>query len=58
MRMNMVGTHWLWVTLYVSMARSASTGSNFSMITTVPPRRWTGVTNARGAAWYMGAGDR
>jgi hypothetical protein len=37
--MNMVGTHWLWVTPYFSMAASADSGSNFSITTTVAPKR-------------------
>ncbi len=36
-RMNMVGTHWLWVTRYFSMAARAASGSNRSIMTTVPP---------------------
>ena len=39
MRTNIVGTHWLCVTLYCSMNRSASIGSNASMQITVPPSR-------------------
>ena len=38
MRTKCVGTHWLSVILYVSIRRSASSGSNFSIITTVPPK--------------------
>ena len=58
MRMNMVGTNWLWLTLYCSMAARQPAASNRSMITNVPPIRCTPVENASGAAWYIGAGDR
>ncbi len=58
MRTNIVGTHWLWVAEYFSIACSALAGSNFSMMTNVPPIRWTGMEKAKGAAWYIGAGER
>ena len=56
--MNMVGTHWLCVTRYRSIARSASSGSNRSITTTVEPNRWKVRQYRSGAAWYSGAGDR
>src|SRR5690606_21104475 len=56
--MNMVGTHWLWVTPYFSIAASAASGSNFSITTTVAPKRCMVRQYRNGAAWYSGAGDR
>ena len=56
--MNMVGTHWLWVTRYFSMAASAASGSKRSIITTVPPSDCTAMQKPMGAEWYIGAGDR
>jgi hypothetical protein len=38
MRVNIVGTHWLWVTRYASIERSASRASKVSITTTVAPR--------------------
>ncbi len=58
MRMNMVGTHWLWVTLYFSMAARASSGSKRSIMITVPPTEFVTPQYRSGAAWYSGAGDR
>ena len=55
----MVGTHWLCVTRYRSMSRSASSASKRSITTTVAPDRWQADARRRsGAAWYSGAGDR
>jgi hypothetical protein len=48
--MNIVGTHWLWVTRCRSIALSASSGSNRDIITTVPPSWWTACRNAKGPA--------
>ena len=56
--MNIVGTHWLWVTRYCSTNRSASPASKRSMTTAVPPSAWVVVVKASGAEWYSGAGDR
>ena len=47
----MVGTHWLWVTPYRSMAASEASASKCSMTTAVPPRRCTAMQNCSGAAW-------
>ena len=58
MRVNMVGTHWLWVTWKFSMAFRALTSSKRGIITTVPPRAWAAVQKEMGAEWYRGAGDR
>ena len=58
MRTNIVGTHCAWVTLYLSMAASAPSGSKCSRITHVAPRRVTAMQNCSGAEWYSGAGDR
>ena len=56
--MNMVGTHWLWVTACFSMACNASTGSKRSINTTVPPSDCMEEQNPIGAEWYIGAGER
>ena len=40
------------------MSSSAVSGSNFSIITTVPPNCWTPRQKRSGAAWYTGAGLR
>ncbi len=56
--MNMVGTHWLWVTPYRSMSSSAWAASKCSITTTVAPTRWKAMQKRSGAAWYSGAGDR
>jgi hypothetical protein len=58
MRMNMVGTHWLWVTRCRSMSSSAWAASKCSITTTVDPTRWKAMQKRSGAAWYSGAGDR
>ena len=47
----MVGTHWLWVTAYCSISASACSGSNFDMITSVPPVACTMPPKRNGAAW-------
>ena len=49
--MNMVGTHWLWVTRWRSMSARASAGSKCSMTTTVAPTRWNAMQKRSGAAW-------
>jgi hypothetical protein len=49
-RTKWVGTHWLSVTLSVWISSSAFSGSNFSMTTTVPPRRCTVIDQRNGAA--------
>ena len=46
----MVGTHWLCVTRYRSMSRSACSASNRSIATTVAPVRWQDMLQASGAA--------
>ncbi len=46
----MVGTHWLWVTRYVSIIASACSASKRSIITTVPPWASTFRENPSGAA--------
>ena len=51
MRVNMVGTHWLWVTRWSSMACSACTGSKRRSITTVPPSACTAWQKPMGAEW-------
>jgi hypothetical protein len=51
MRTNMVGTHWLWVTRSRSSSPRASSGSNRSMTTTVPPTLWTPMATRNGAEW-------
>ncbi len=50
MRTNIVGTHWLAVTPYLSIAASAASGSKRSITTTVPPICWAAIENRRGAA--------
>ena len=50
MRENIVGTHWLWVTLYSSIACRACAGSKRGMYTTVPPSDCAVALNPRGAA--------
>ena len=55
---NIVGTHWLWVTLNFSIASRAASGSNFSKMMLVAPRAKNPVLNPIGAEWYKGAGDR
>ena len=57
-RTNIVGTHWLWVTRYRSMAANAAPGSKRSMTTVVAPIRPICTRNVRGAEWYSGAVDR
>ena len=49
-RWNIVGTHWLCVTRYCSMNRSAGCAPNFSMITTVAPRQPAPCVHFIGAA--------
>ena len=49
-RTKWVGTHWALVILYFSISRSASSGSNFSIITTVPPMDCSPMVQPRGAA--------
>ena len=49
-RTKWVGTNWPTSTLYFSMRPRASSGSNFSITTTVPPRRWTLMHQRSGAA--------
>ncbi len=51
MRMNIVGTTWVIVTPKRSTAARYSSGSNLSMTTTVPPRRWVARQKRSGAAW-------
>lgn len=50
-RVNMVGTHWLWVTRWRSMAANAAVSSKRGIITTVPPWDWMPVQNDSGAEW-------
>ena len=54
-RTNIVGTHWLCVTRYVSIAASDASASKRVVITSVPPRECTMPPNRSGAAWYVGA---
>lgn len=49
-RTKWVGTHWLQVTWYFSIAASAPSVSNFLSITTVPPILWTVIEKRSGAA--------
>ena len=58
MRTNIVGTHWLCVTRYFSIAASASSASKRSITIAVPPMRFTKMQNCSGAEWYSGAGER
>jgi len=51
MRVNMVGTHWLWVTPKSWIARSACLSSKRGIRITVPPRAWVPVQNPMGAEW-------
>ena len=57
-RLNIVGTTWLWVMRWRSTSARYCSGSKRSMITDVPPRRIVADTEACGAEWYRGAGDR
>ena len=58
MRLNIVGTSWLCVTLYFAIRLRYCSGSKCSMMTTVPPMPSVRLTAACGAEWYSGAGDR
>lgn len=49
-RMNMVGTHWLWVMRCSSMSASARSASKRSITTTVPPDWCMAIENRSGAA--------
>src|SRR3954471_885620 len=57
-RTNIVGTHWLWVTWYRSIAAMAASASKRSMMIAVAPIRFMATQNCSGAEWYSGAGDR
>src|SRR5215211_2968949 len=57
-RLNIVGTTWLWVMRWRSTRARYCSGSKRSMITLVPPSRIVADTEACGAEWYSGAGDR
>ena len=57
-RLNIVGTSWLWVTWYCSTSARYCSGSKRSMMITVPPMRSVSPTAACGAEWYSGAGER
>ncbi|SKZ85372.1 Uncharacterised protein [Mycobacteroides abscessus subsp. abscessus] len=48
--MNIVGTHWLCVARYSSTRLSASSGSKWSMNTTVPPTELVTPQKRSGAA--------
>jgi hypothetical protein len=48
-RLNIAGTSWLCVTRYRPASRRYGPGSNFSMMTTVPPWRMARLTAACGA---------
>jgi hypothetical protein len=50
-RTNIVGTHWLCVTPWRSIAARASSASKDGIITTVPPHACTMPENRSGAAW-------
>ena len=58
MRLNIVGTSWLWVTPYRSTSCRYCSGSKRSMMIAVPPLRIVRPTAPCGAEWYSGAGDR
>ncbi len=58
MRLNIVGTSWLCVTLYFGIRLRYCSGSKCSMTITVPPTPSARLTAAFGAEWYIGAGDR
>ena len=49
--MNIVGTHWLWLTRYLSIAASASSASNLGITTAVPPSAVHSVQKMSGAEW-------
>jgi hypothetical protein len=49
MRTNIVGTIWVTVTRNRSIAASASSASNRSITTTVPPKAWTDAHHFSGA---------
>ena len=57
-RENIVGTICECVMRYLPTRSRNCAGSNFSMITDVPPSRIVPEMLACGAEWYSGAGER
>jgi len=47
----MVGTTWVWVTRSRSITARKRSGSNLSMITTVPPSSWVPADQKSPAEW-------
>src|SRR5262245_29066155 len=57
-RLNIVGTTWVWVMPNRSTHARNPSGSNRSIMIVVAPRRSAAAIEASGAEWYVGAGDR